>query len=312
MSTPSLGFRVRRDKTANYNSVFIDGSTIRTALDPTKPITELPFPEFYDLSFGNRCSGGCDYCYAGATRTGTHYTNLVDKIDRFFGTMDDNQRPFQVAVGGEQEPLENPEAWDAMARLRELNIIPNYTTNGMFVTEKTVEPTKRICGGAAVTLHPHLERHWRRAISILAEAKVKLNVHVIISDAASIDYTEKLYDEFVETGMVDYFVLLPYMNTGHAAKNPKQIAFDRLETWLDRIYKQSRVAFGANFYNFIKKNAVKYSVSLYPPEIMSKYLVMNDKMELSNNSFEKRPVGFTPGIGCTLGQARMNFDLPTT
>lgn len=309
MSNPSLGFRVRRDVSANYNAVFIDGQTIRTPLDPNKPITELPFPEFYDLSFGNKCSGGCTYCYAGATRTGQHYTNLVAKIDRFFGTMSENQRPFQVAVGGEQEPLENPEAWDAMARLRELGIIPNYTTNGMFVTEDTVEPTKRICGGAAVTLHPHLEKCWRRAIAILSEAKVKLNVHVIISDEASVDYTEKLYDEFVETGMVDYFVLLPYMNTGHAAKNPRTVDFDRLEKWLDGIYAQSRVAFGANFYNFIKAHAAKYKVSLYPPEIMSKYLILNDRMELSNNSFEKRPVGFTPGIGCTLGQARMNFDL---
>lgn len=305
--TSSLGFRVRRDVSANYNSVFIDGSTIRTALDPSKPITELPFPEFYDLSFGNRCSGGCEYCYAGATRTGVHYTNLVDKIDRFFGTMTMNQRPHQCAIGGEQEPLENPEAWAAMARLRELDIIPNYTTNGMFVTEKTVEPTKRICGGAAVTLHPHLEKHWRRAIKILSDGGVKLNVHVIISDEASVDYTERLYNEFVETGMVDYFVLLPYMNTGHAALHPKKIAYDRLETWLDRIYEQSRVAFGANFYRFIERNAVKYKVSLYPPEIFSKYLIMDDGMRVSNNSFEKRPVMFSHESGCELGHARTEF-----
>ena len=303
--------RIRREAEANYNAVFIDGCTLRTPIDPTKPITELRFPEFYDISAGNKCvTGQCPWCYAAATKSGVHYTNLVAKVEKFFGTMTENQRPFQCAVGGEQEPLENPEIWDMMEKFRQLGIIPNYTTNGVLVTDEVVEKTLKVCGGAAVTLHPHLEKHWRQAIHRLAAGKVKLNVHVIISDAASIDYTEKLYDEFVETGMVDYFVLLPYMNTGHAAKNPRQIAYDRLEKWLDRIYAQSRVAFGANFYNFIKARANKYNVSIYPPEIFSKYLIMNEGMILANNSFEKRHVGYTPGIGCELGRARMNFDIP--
>lgn len=299
--------KTRSERQANYKAVFVNGKTIRLPIDPTKTITELHYPEFYDLSPGNRCSGGCDYCYAGASRTGVHYKNLVDKINRFFGTMTETQRPFQVAIGGEQEPLENPEIWDMMNRLLELGIVPNYTTNGMFVTDKVIEKTLTLTNGVAVTMHSHLEKFWRRAIQKFAEAKIKLNVHVIISDAASIDYTENLYREFVDTGMVDYFVLLPYMNTGHAANNPKRIDFNHLERWVDKVFKAGRLAFGANFYSFIKKHRAKYDVSIYPPEIMSKYLILNDDMVLCNNSFEKKTVNYVPGVGCELGMARMKF-----
>ena len=131
--------RKRVEESANYSAVFINGKTIRIPLDRTKPITELRYPEFYDLSFGNKCvTGKCDYCYAGASKTGIHYKNIVQKIDDFFGIMDINQRPTQCAVGGEQEPLEHPEFWDAMKRLFELQICPNFTTNGVILNNKVI------------------------------------------------------------------------------------------------------------------------------------------------------------------------------
>ncbi len=300
-------FRTRREESANYSAVYINGKTIRVPLDPKKPITELRFPEFFDLSPGNKCAGGCDYCYAGALKNGVHYKNLVQKVNDFFGKMTINQRPFQVAIGGEQEPLENPEFWDMCRALRELQIVPNYTTNGMFVNDKAVELTQKVSGGVAVTLHPHLEKFWRRALSRFAEAKVKLNVHTIISDRASIDLTAQRYKEYVDSGMVDYFVLLPYMPYGHAKNNPQAIDYDYFYKWLETIYKDGKVAFGANFYNFIVKHADVFNVSLYPPEIMSKYIVMDDRMQVSNNSFEKKSVDFTHEHGCTLGMARTEF-----
>lgn len=302
-----LNIRKRVEPEANYSAVFFNGRTLRSPIDPSKPITELRFPEFYDLSPGNKCSGGCSYCYAGALKNGVHYRNLVQKVEDFFGRMTENQRPFQVAIGGEQEPLENPEFWDMCEALRALGIVPNYTTNGMFVNDKNIEKTLKLSGNAAITLHPHLEKFWRRALARFAEAKVRLNVHVIISDKASIDHCARLYNEYVQTGMIEYFVLLPYMNYGHAKNKPQAIDYSAFEAWLDTIYSEGKVAFGANFYNFIRKHADKYDVSLYPPEIMSKYLVLDDRMQVFNNSFEKRAVNFNHATGCELGHARTEF-----
>jgi hypothetical protein len=280
--------KVRVEPEANYKAVFCDGQTIRMPINPRKEVTELKFPEFYDLSFGNKCeTGKCSFCYASASPRGIHYSNIVDKVMGFFGKMDQNQRPFQVAIGGEQEPLEHPEFWNAVKALRSLGIVPNYTTNGVLITEDIIAPTKEFCGGVAVTLHPHLEKHWRKALDIFIGNGIKINTHIIISDNESVDFTRRAFDEY--NGKVDYFVLLPYMSVGHAAKSPKSIDLDALEKWLDSVEKFGNIAFGANFYDFLCAKR-KWDVSLYPPEIMSKYLIMNDLMLVCNNSFDKKQV----------------------
>ena len=252
-------------------------------------------------------------CYAAASRTGKHYTNLARKVESFFGPMTSDQRPLQVAIGGEQEPLENPEIWDMIDAFNALGIVANYTTNGVLVNEEIIEKTKERCGGVAVTLHPHLEKHWRRALKILADAKVKLNVHVIISDKKSVDFTEQLYKEYADSEMVEYFVLLPYMPFGFAKRQPKDIDYEKLERWVDVIYKEGKLAFGANFYNFLVKHSSKYKVPLYSPEIFSKYVILDDNMftdtgaTIYNNSFDKKPVSFNFETGCEIGKVRTEF-----
>jgi sulfatase maturation enzyme AslB (radical SAM superfamily) len=304
--------RTRKDPLANYSAVFINGKTLRIPIDKTKEITELRFPEFYDISTGNKCATGkCDFCYASASPHGKHYRNLVEKVEKFFGTMSLNERPFQVAIGGEQEPLENPEIWDMIKRLGELGIVANYTTNGVLVNKRVAELTKAHCGGVAITLHPHLEVFWRRAISIFRNANVKINVHTIISDKNSIDYTKRLYNELLDD--VDYFVLLPFMNYGHAKTSSTTIDYKYFLSWVDTIHNDGKIAFGANFYNLLKENN-QYNVSLYPPEIMSKYIIFDEEMytnegkiTIYNNSFDKKAISFSFTNGCELGTHRKEF-----
>lgn len=201
--------------------------------------------------------------------------------------MTDNQRPFQVAIGGQQEPLEHPEFEEALKTLKELNIVPNFTTNGVLFDDAAVKLTQKYCGGVAITMHPHLEKHWRQAVERAAAAQLKTNIHFIVSDEASVDQLMELYKEYIDK--IDYFVLLPHMNVGYAAKNPKTVAYDKMEKWLDTVHSFANIAFGANFYKFLTP-LKKWDISLYPPEILSKYLVMDDSMTLYNNSFEMKPV----------------------
>ena len=49
----NMNNRKRDEPEANYSAVFFNGRTLRSPIDPSKPITELRFPEFYDLSPGN-------------------------------------------------------------------------------------------------------------------------------------------------------------------------------------------------------------------------------------------------------------------
>lgn len=297
--------KIRAEHSANYKAVFCNGKTIRMPVDPTKEVTELKWPEFYDVSYGTRCSGGCyRYCYAGATGTGVHYTNLAKKIHKFFGSMAEYQRPFQVACGGGSDPTENPEWKEAMQAFIDLGIIPNITTHGKWV-EKEIDSLLKLSAGIAISLHPHLESTWRKAIAIAHEAGMRVNVHYVFSDKESIDLFRRLYDELC--GLVEYFVMLPRMNVGHAAKFPKVVNYGHLSKVIFPIVSDGKLAFGANAQKWLEENQSVLKIKTHPPEIFSKYLLLDDTLSLFNNSFSMTPVPYSLDNGVELGHSRTDF-----
>lgn len=87
----------------NYRGIYFNGKTLRIALDPSKPITELKYPEFYDVKITDECHGKCSYCYMDSTCDTEPYKNVIEKIKDFFGNMSQNEKPFQVACLGKNE-----------------------------------------------------------------------------------------------------------------------------------------------------------------------------------------------------------------
>jgi organic radical activating enzyme len=267
----------------NYKGIYVNGKTFRIALDPDKPISELKYPEFYDVKITDKCFGLCPYCYMDSRPEYDHYDKVLFKIQKFFGTMTVNQRPFQVAIGG-GEPTECPEFIEVLEKFYSLGITPNYTTNGMWidrnvdVIEEIIDATKRYCGGVAVSCHPHLRIYWERAAEKLADSDIKLNFHLVISDVESIDAFKKIFNKWEKK--VDYFVLLPYGSQGRAKK--KDIEWEYLVSVLPD--DMTKIAFGANFYPYLIENRKLFNVSLYEPESMSKFLDLKD-MKLYPSSF---------------------------
>ena len=278
--------KTREFKESNYRGIWYNGKTIRIALDPNKPITELEYPEFYDIKLTGFCEGKCPWCYMDSKETDSHYSNVIEKIKKYFEPMNENERPFQVAIGG-GEPTSHPDFIEVLKTFKELGIEPNYTTNGMFVNDSEcpsgeeldiLKYTKMYCGGVAVSCHPHLLKYWTVAARQFNNHDIKLNFHIIISDKESIDYFKEIYDEWKDN--VEYFVLLPYGNQGRA--KTKGIDWEYLITKLPN--NQSQIAFGANFYPYLFKGGHGIKVSLYEPEIMSKFLDLKD-MKLHPSSF---------------------------
>ncbi len=285
------GFKSREFKDQNYKAIFNEetGQTMRIALDRSKPIGSLKYPELLDISFGTKCLANCPFCYTSAIKNGVNYPNLVEKIDKWFGVLDDNQRPFQVAIGGGGEPTLHPEFPAAVKRFKELGIMPNYTTNGMHLTEEVMEATVKYCGGVAVSCHPHLNKVWKKAVHTLTQAGVRTNLHIIVGEPGTADRFREIYNEF--SGIVEYFVILPYQAVGRArpveTENEWRDLFDYL-----LINKPKDIAFGALFYPFLLENRDKYKgfdISLYEPEVMSGYLMMDEDMFVRRSSYDLRP-----------------------
>jgi organic radical activating enzyme len=248
--------------------VFHNGKTIRIALDPNKPIGDLDFPEFYDVKITNKCRGSCPYCYQNSLPGEKNHDDIVHRFKSIFLPMSTNERPFQIAFGG-GEPTEHPKFKELIEACVYLGITPNYTTNGMNVTEEILETAIKCCGGVAISTHPHLEKYWTEALELYSESGVKTNLHIIISDSDSVDRFIKIYENYHD--LVEYFVLLPYTVAGRATKVP--LAFDKLFDSLVTLGTK-QIAFGANFYPYIKKHPIAkdMDISLYEPEIMSKYI----------------------------------------
>jgi len=273
--------KTRIEESANYRAIWCNGKTLRFAIDPSKPITELKYPEFYDIKVTGNCEGKCQYCYMNSNPE-SHYENIIEKTRKFFDAIPKENLPFQVALGG-GEPTSHPDFIELLRVLKEeYDICPNYTTNGMFYQKDDwfdiIDATQKYCGGVAVSCHPHLEPYWHNAALTFHTHRIKLNFHIIISDKESIDYFKKIYNYWQDK--IDYFVLLPYGNQGRAEK--KDIDWDYLVKMLPE--KQSKIAFGANFYPYLMKGGHNINISLYEPEIMSKFLDLKD-MSLYPSSF---------------------------
>jgi organic radical activating enzyme len=270
----------RVERESNYSAIFVNGKTLRMPLDPKKDIVELKYPEFYDVKITGKCKGNCQGCYMDSTEDQEHY-DALNNLKKFFEPMTPNQRPFQIAYGG-GEPTLHPDFCSILEYTHSLGIVPNYTTNGMFIYEQNameiLEATKKYSMAVALSCHSHLDSTWMQAVEIFFAHNVKTNFHIIISDKTSIDRFLEIYK--IYKGKVLYFVLLPLTAKGRCkeAVVEHEYLFENLSqiNQLKEFDGIKDVAFGANFYPMLKETKYKFDLSLYEPELLSKFLDVKD------------------------------------
>lgn len=282
-----MSIKIRKEEEANYRAIWCNGKTLRFAIDPKQPIKELRYPEFYDIKVTGNCEGACPWCYMDS-KPEAHYSDIIEKTRKFFSSIPHENLPFQIAAGG-GEPTSHPDFLEWIKMLKEeFDICPNYTTNGMWIRPDIFEPqkqadllytTKKYCGGVAISCHPHLKKYWKEAAQLYVNNGIKLNFHTIISDKQSIDDFTEIYNEWKDK--VDYFVLLPYGTQGRASE--KSIDWEYLLQVLPE--NKNQIAFGANFYPYLLKGGHDITISLYEPELMSKFITLEGDGALYYSSF---------------------------
>jgi len=67
--------KTRRLPESNYKAVWCGGKTLRLALDRSKDISELRYPEFYDIdifeTMNGLCKANCPYCFIDGEQVNT-------------------------------------------------------------------------------------------------------------------------------------------------------------------------------------------------------------------------------------------------
>jgi len=268
--------RIRKDKASNYRAIFFNGKTIRQRINPNEPISSLKNPEIEDVAINNKCFANCPYCYTSATSNGINFDNIVDKANHVWGNLEENDRPFQIAIGGAGESTIHPDWVEFVKTVRNLNIVPNYTTNGMHLSNDVLSATEKYCGGVAISYHPHIKKVFRKSVDILSELNTRLNVHIIIGSKQSLIDLYNIFDFYKEK--IEYFVLLPYQAAGRASNIETKSTWKEMFSWVSNSDEKTKnkFAFGALFYNYFIKNDVDLNINIYEPELYSGYRVFDE------------------------------------
>lgn len=276
--------RIRIDQSANYKAVFFNGKTIRQRIDPSKPITAPTYAEIEDVAINSKCFANCSYCYTNALKTGTNFDNIVEKAFDVWGTKNLNDRPLQIAIGGAGESTIHPDWIPFVEIVKSFGITPNYTTNGMHLSEKILQSTQDTCGGVAVSFHPHIEQVFHKAIEKLSTVNTRLNTHIIVGDEKSFEDLKRLYDKYQK--VIEYFVILPYQAVGRGKQIETEGTWKKTFEWISQV-QSNKFAFGALFYPYLKNNEVPLNIDVYEPEIYSGYRLFDDSYgSLRNSSYD--------------------------
>lgn len=280
-----LPLRIRIHPESNFRSISVNGRSMYMQLDSSKPFIELQYPELYDIAINNKCYGACPYCYIAATKQGENYVDICRKASIFFGNMDMNQRPYQVAIGGAGEPTLHPDFPEFVRVLYDLGIVPNYTTNGMHLTNAVLEATENYVGGVALSCHPHLQKVWQKGVGILRNYTNHLNLHIIPQSINDVLDFAKIFETYYD--IIDNFVLLPYQTIGFAKPINTDTVYTKLFNYLYTLSETARnkIAFGAGFMAELQSRAW-LNVRTYEPHLFSKYLDMKGDMTLYRSSYE--------------------------
>lgn len=289
------GIKIRKYPEFNYKAVWFNLKTIRFGEGQAKPLPPDK-AEFYDINLGTRCNLGCKFCYANAKKDGRFFTNICEKAKMFFGSMDENSKATQIAIGSGGEPTIHPEFIEFIKTIYDLNIVPNYTTNGITIAEdneyskKLLEATEKYCGGVAISansFNESIDKIWKKAVDKLSKIDVYINLHIIISDKNSVDRFYDIYKEY--ENIIHTFVLLPIMPEGRSNQSCNKETFEYFVSRWNEITNRSKVAFGANFYPYLKEQK-DIKCYLYEPESFSKNLILDDNIVITPSSFNTKEI----------------------
>lgn len=136
------------------------------------------FPELIDIGIMNKCvcSKVCNVdCYQKACeRTGDNMS--LENFKRIIKQCE--KKVFQVALGGAGDPDTHENFAEILEACHQSNIVPNYTTSGIALNNKTVELSKKYCGSVAIS--EHFADYTDKAVEMLLFNGVRTNIHYVL------------------------------------------------------------------------------------------------------------------------------------
>ena len=157
-----------------------------TGVDPF--MTE--FPELLDIGIMGHCYnvGICPIpCYQNAAGKSVPHMGF-DDFKKLMGQC--KNLVFQVALGGRGDPNKHPQWGEILKCCRDNNVVPNFTTSGIGLTDDEVALAKKYCGASAVSWHN--TEYTISAASRLRGSGIITNIHFVLSKSSIADAIDML------------------------------------------------------------------------------------------------------------------------
>lgn len=133
----------------------------------------LNMPALLDIGIMGHCKNKCEICYQDSI-----YEEHMS-LENFKTIIDQTKDELnQVALGGRGDPNHHPQFKEILEYCRENNIVPNYTTSGIGLTDEQVEISK-LCGAVAVS--DYEKSFTYEAIKKFQDAEITTNIHLVLS-----------------------------------------------------------------------------------------------------------------------------------
>lgn len=181
--------RIRREK--DFMTFFDEktGKYLRTGVIASgKDTGEDPFmssfPELLDVGIMGHCkhgmSGLCVKAGVQCYQDGLHSDLPNMRLQDFKEIVSQCRgRTYQFALGGCGDPDQHEEFEEILTVCREAEIVPNFTTSGLGMTESIARLCYEYCGAVAVSWYR--SRYTLDAVNFLTAAGVKTNIHYVLS-----------------------------------------------------------------------------------------------------------------------------------
>lgn len=134
---------------------------------------KLDMASLLDIGVMGTCKNKCGFCYQG------HINKPNMTLSNFKSIIDQSAYHVnQIALGGRGDPNHHENFKEIVQYCRKKNVVPNYTTSGIDLTNNQIEISK-MCG--AVACSEYGQKHTYEALQKFIDAEIKTNIHYIYS-----------------------------------------------------------------------------------------------------------------------------------
>ena len=256
----------------NYASYFDKntGFYMRTGVlddegnDMGKDVFMAIYPELIDVGIMGHCvhgkSGLCIKSGVQCYQSGLLVNKPNMSLEDFRKIAEESRgKSYQFALGGRGDPDMHENFEEILKCCVENNIVPNFTTSGLGMTEEKARLCKAYCGAVAVS--EYRQEHTYKAINMLLKAGVTTNIHYVLGNNSIDEAIRRLKERDFPKG-INAIIFLLHKPIGQGKQDNVLKADDTRVLEFFKIISEGNFPFKIGFDSCTVPGLINYSTGI--------------------------------------------------